>query len=284
MIGSGQSEVVLRPPSSTPLAVLTGFWRHRSLVAFFGRRFLDRRYSRTKLGWLWIPLRPAFDVGARVLLFGGFLAVSSGDRPYFVFFIVGMSAWILFERTASWATRAIEMNRTLLDRVHVSRLTAIVAAAVPGILDFLIYFAIGILGFLYYRYVEGSMYLIVTAQSVIALVGALWLVLAGIGIGLWTAAAAAEARDVRFISRYVLGFWFFLTPVIYPLSGIPEKYRFLAELNPVTAPVEMVKAGLLDTARPTSSSVMASLVFMAVLLCGGILLFGRLERSHAERL
>lgn len=276
---------VLAPPRWTPFEALVGAWRNRALIPYFGRRFVERRYARTVLGWLWIPLRPAVDVGSRVLLFGGFLGVASGDRPYFMFFIVGMAAWQLFERTSFWATRALEMNRALFSRVNVSRLTAVLAAAVPGMLDFLLYAALAAIGAVFYKVSRGTSYLIFDLRAVAAVaVGVTLLMLFALGIGLWTATLAAETRDVRFFSRYVFGFWFFLTPVIYPISTIPEKYRTIAELNPITAPVELVKYGALRTAPPTLSSLLVCVAFLSVLVVGGLWFFARGQRVAVERI
>lgn len=260
-------------------------WRSRALIPYFGRRFLERRYARTVLGWLWIPLRPGLDVGARVLLFGGFLGVASGDRPYFMFFIAGMAAWTLFERTAFWATRALEMNRALFSRVYVSRLAPVTAAVVPGLLDFLLYAVIGALGAVYYKVAEGTSYLIFDLRTIAAVgTGVALLAISGVAIGVWTAPLAAETRDVRFLSRYVFGFWFFITPVVYPISTIPERYRPIAELNPLTAPVELVKYGVLRTAPPTVSSLVVSLLFLVVVLAGGLWFFARSQRLPVERI
>ena len=276
---------VLAPPRFTPVEQIAGLWHNRALIPYFGRRFLERRYARTILGWIWIPLRPAFDVGARVLLFGGFLGIASGDRPYFMFFIVGMAAWQLFERTSFWAMRAIEVNRSLLSRAYVSRLAAVVAAAVPGMLEFLLYLGIGTIGALYYRASHGTSYLTLDLRALAAVATGMGLLtLYGIGIGLWTAALAAEARDVRFFSRYVFGFWYFLTPVIYPISQIPEKYRSIAELNPITGPVELVKYGFLRSAPPSYSSLWVSVAVLMVLVGGGLWYFGRSQRLAVRRI
>jgi lipopolysaccharide transport system permease protein len=279
------AERALAPPRWTPLETLVALWRGRALIPYFGRRFLERRYARTVLGWLWIPLRPGFDVGARVLLFGGFLGVASGDRPYFMFFIAGMAAWMLFERTSFWATRALEMNRALFARVYVSRLAPVTAAVVPGLLDFLLYAAIGALGATYYKFAEGTSYLIFDLRTVAAVgAGVVLLAISGVAIGMWTAPLAAETRDVRFLSRYVFGFWFFITPVIYPISTIPERYRPIAELNPLTAPVELVKYGVLRTAPPTVSSLVVSLLFLVIVFVGGLWFFARSQRLPVERI
>jgi lipopolysaccharide transport system permease protein len=275
---------IVQPPRWTPFGSLTRLWRHRALVPYFGRRYLERRYARTILGWVWIPLRPTLDVCARVLLFGGFLGVASGDRPYFMFFIVGMAAWQLFERSAFWAMRAIEMNRTLLSRVHVSRLTPVVSAVIPGALDFLLYMGIAAVGAVYYRLADGASYIALDFTTSSAGVGLFLLGLYALGFGLFLAPLAAEARDVRFFARYLFGFWFFLTPIVYPISTIPPQYRKLAELNPLTAPVELVKYGFLRTAPPSSVSLTVSLVTLVILLAAGLWFFARREQASTERI
>jgi lipopolysaccharide transport system permease protein len=279
------AERVLAPPRWTPFEALAAAWRDRALIPYFGRRFLEKRYDRTVLGWLWLPLRPSLDVFARVLLFGGFLGVASGDRPYFMFFIAGMAAWQLFERTAFWATRALEMNRTLLSRANVSRLAAVVSAVVPGTLELLLYTAIGFVGAGYYLVTDGSSYLIFDPRMVAAVgLGLVLLALSGIAVGVWTSTLAAETRDVRFFLGYALGFWYFITPVIYPISAIPERYRPIAELNPLTAPVELVKYGILRTAPPTTSSLVVSSLFLVVTIAGGLWFFARGQRAAVERI
>ena len=160
-----------------------------------------------------------------------------------------------------------------------------IAAAVPGILDFLLYLGIAAIGASYYQLSEGTSYLSFDLRGIAAIgTGLGLLVLFGLGIGRWTTVLAAEARDVRFFARYVFGFWYFLTPVIYPLSTIPERYRVLAELNPVTAPVELVKYGFLQTAPPSLASVWVSLSVLGALLLAGLWFFARSQRPAVERI
>ena len=275
---------VLLPRRSGPWARTVELWRYRHFISFFGRRYVQKRYHGTWLGWLWLPLRPAIDVGSRALLFGGFLGVASGDRPYFIFFVVGMSAWVLFERTTYWGTRAIQMNRAVLERLFVPRLTTVVGAVIPSVVDFLLYALIALLGIVYYWVTQGSIYVNITPTFPIAALGVVLLGLFGIAVTLWLAPPAGEARDIRFGLRYFTGFWFFLTPVVYPISAIPPKYARLAELNPLTAPVEMVKYGVLETAPPTTTSLISCAGSLVVLLVGGLWIFSRSERAAVARL
>lgn len=262
---------------------LFDLWAFRALVPRFGKVYVERRYRRTWLGWLWIPLRPMVDIGSRVLLFGGFLGVASGDRPYFMFFIVGAAAWQLFLTTSLWAVRSLEVNRGMLDKVAVPRATAVAGAVVPGLVDLLLYGVIGMTAALYYKFSHGTTYLSIAPATALAPIGLGLIALYAVAIGFFTAPLALRARDVRFLLMYALGFWYLVTPVIYPTSYIPEKYRPIAEFNPLSAPVELVKHGLLDTAPPSMSSLIVSLVVLALVLPAGYVTFLRHEARALER-
>jgi lipopolysaccharide transport system permease protein len=271
-------------PSRRHVPRVRDLWTYRRLAGYFGFVFVERRYRRTWLGWLWIPLRPAVDVLTRVLFFGGFLGVSPGDRPYFMFFIVGSAAWQLVSVGSMWATRSVDLHRSLLDRVHLPRATAVAGAIVPGLLEFLIYATICLAGTAYFYFNDGRMYLQIDTTTVLSVIGLFLLCLWIFAIGLWLAPLAARARDVRFLLRYVFSFWYFVTPVIYPTSYLPEKYRPFAEYNPLSAPVEFVKYGLLGTSPPPPHSVVSSLVSLAVVLLGGLYFFHRSEHAAAARI
>ncbi|MEJ7569413.1 MAG: ABC transporter permease [Gaiellaceae bacterium] len=260
---------------------LADLWRYRGLLRYFGKVYIQKRYRRTWLGWLWIPIRPTLDVAGRVLLFGSLLGVASGTRPYFMFFIVGATAWRFFSIGVIWAARALELNANLFNRVHLPRVSAVAASIVPAAIEAGIFALIGLVGAVYYKVTQGSFFLFVGPSSLAALAGIALLALYVVAIGLWTAPIGYHARDIRFILTYVLGFWYVITPVIYPISSIPEKFRPLAEYNPLTAPVEFVKYGILQTAPPTDTSIVVSLVVLGALLVGGVLVFARAEARAA---
>ena len=166
-----------------------------------------------------------------------------------VFFSVGMAAWMMFESCALWATRSLEVNRGVLRRIDVPRIVPLVSAVAPGLLEFGLYLAIATIAVVYYGVADGTAYVQSPfgVDGLVALGGLATLALLGLGIGLWTSPFVAQARDIRFGFAYVAGAWLFLTPVIYPIDSIPEKYQPLAESNPATAPVEAFKHALLGT-------------------------------------
>ncbi len=265
-----------------PWALVSETWAYRWLVWHYGWAFIRRRYKGTWIGWPWIPLRPALEIGSAVLLFGGFLQVPTGDRPYLIYYGVGFAAWVLFERTARFSMRSLQMNRRVYDRVYAPRLAAIVSAIAIGILDGGLYFSIGLIAAVYYRWSHGTTYLFVDAHAWMIAVGLALLMAYGVLLGMLVAPIVVHARDFLFFFRYLIGAFYLFTPIIYPLSLLPDKYKSIATYNPLSAPVEMVKYGLLQTEEPHWQSLASSVGTLGVLFIVLLFVFGRSARHAAE--
>lgn len=260
------------------------FWEYRRLIPFFGMRFLHKTYARTWLGWFWVPLRPILTVGSQVLIFGALLGVPSNGIPYLLFFLVGMSAWQLFATCAYWATRCVELSKRFLKQLYLPRLILLLAASTPALVDFGLYVVIIAVAVVGYGIADGTIYLNLDPGLLVAVGGLVLAVALALSIGLWTCVYGAQARDVRFGLRYVLSFWFILTPVIYPFSVVPDQYRDLMAMNPMTAPVEMVKSGLLDAGDVTLLAVLASLGWITLISATGLRFFLRSEAAAVDHL
>jgi lipopolysaccharide transport system permease protein len=258
--------------------------QHLKLITYYGSCYIKRRYQNTWLGWIWLPLRPGLDMAMKGLLFGGFLGVSSGDRPYIVFFTFGSAGWVLFERTMFWANRSLRMSRRFLRGVHGPWLPKLAAVLFPAAMDFVLYVAVAVAAVVYYWIAKGHLYLVPSPQTLTGFAGIFLLGLWGLSVGCWTAPLSQYTRDVRYSFGYVLQAWYFVTPVIYPISQLPPQYQIIAKVNPLTAPVEMVKFGFLDTAPPAMISLLVSLPSLALILAGGIWSLNRFERAAVERL
>jgi lipopolysaccharide transport system permease protein len=259
------------------------FWLHRPFLAYFGAVFLRKRYARTWLGWLWIPLRPSFSVLSKILVFGGLIGISSVDAPYPLFFLIATAGWQLFFECAYWSTRSLELNRSILRVIHVPKLTVISSAAVPALVEFSVYASMAIAAALYYWLRAGYVYVDLSLRTLLVPAGLVLLASLGLGIGFLTATLGASARDIRFALTYVLSFLYFLTPVIYPLSAVPAKYRPLAEINPVTGAIEMVKDGVFASHELSIHATLLTVAAALVVWIPGLWIVHRREvrRSHA---
>ncbi len=276
------AEWTIEPRREGAVSMLRDVWRYRRLLRFFASRALQKLYARTLLGWSWILIRPLFPLLVNTFVFSGVLAVSAGDVPYFLFLVVGTAPWDLFQGIVMWGTRSLELNRGLLARIYIPRLLLPVAMGAPALLNFAIYLGVIVAAIGYYRVTRGVLYLNPVALGW-ALQACLLAWLLGLGIALWTSVPALIARDVRFTLGYVLGFWVFLTPVMYPLSSVPEKYRWLIALNPLTPAVESFKFGVLGIGMIDTRSLLIAWGSTCVVLGSGLLFFMRAERTAADK-
>jgi lipopolysaccharide transport system permease protein len=261
---------------------LSELWGHRGLTRFFGNRALQKIYARTVLGRAWLVLRPVATTVPPALIFGGVLQAPSDGLPYFLFFVAGMTAWTTFDRCLYWATRGIELNRSLLTRLYFPRLLLPVASITPGLVELALFVVMLALTVTWFGLVDGTWFLQV-GPGVLAAVGALTLCLAfALGIGLWTSVLAARARDMRYSLQIVLSFWMLLTPVIYPLEAVPERFRDLVAVNPMTPLVELFRWGLLGRGDVQPISLAASITIIVCVALAGLWYFDRAEAASVD--
>lgn len=267
---------VIEPRRPGILHLWREFWRYRLLIPYFGKGYLQKRLSRTWLGMLWLPIRPGFNLATRIFVFGGLVGISTGSVPYSIFFIVATAAWQLFYETAYWSMRSVEMNRKLLARVYVPRLVIITSALIPATVDFLVNMSFAILAVLYYVVrAPHTFYLEFGLHSLLVPAGLALMCLLGLGVGLLLGGAGARARDIRFGIHYFFQFLYYLTPILYPISLIPNKAKPFAELNPMTGATEMVKDGLFRAHELSVNAVWVSLAWVLLIWVPGVWLFDR---------
>ena len=257
---------------------LAEIWRYRRFTKYFGRRFLRKRYMGTWLGLVWLPLRPALDVGTKLFVFGGLIGITAGHVPYPLFVLMATAAWQLFAEALSWSTRSLFTSRGTLRIVHVPRLVVVLGAIVPTLVDFLIVLSMTALIAAYYLVEHGTTYLTVTWLSPLYLVGGgMLLMLQGIGLGIVGAVLGSRTRDLRFILGYIVGFLYFLTPILYSFQQVPPQYRFVTELTPMTGAIEIFKAGVFGTPFPPGLAVASSIGAVLLIWGPGFWLFHRQE-------
>jgi len=257
-------------------------WGFRHVISYFGWTFITRRFRGTWLGWLWLPLRPTIQLLQRGLVFGAMLKVGSGDRPYIVFLLVGQAAWDYFDRAAFFSLRSIKYSKQL-QKVRMPWVTATIGTIIPGVVDAAFYVVVAAIVCTYYKLTQGSFYITLGRATPGALLGVLLLTAWIIAVGSLAAPLVYKVPDARYILRYFFGFLVYLTPVIYPTSSL-QGYQALATYNPLTAPLELIKNGLLGTGAPAAGSMLASFVGLAVLLPLGLLVIARTQRTADARL
>jgi lipopolysaccharide transport system permease protein len=271
----------IEPLSGSVIARLREVWQYRKLMAFFARKSLLKMYKRTKLGWVWLFIRPLFPLAVKTLVFGGMLGVATGGIPYFLFLLVGTSAWELFSQAVMWGTRSLELNRGFLAKIYIPRLILPVSMMTPAFFNFLIHLGVIAGAVIYYRVKTGTLYL-TPLHLGFAMLAVVMAILLATGIAMWTSVPALSARDTRFSLSYFLGFWVYLTPVLYPLHS--QRYGWLLSLNPMAAVVNAFKYGMLGIDPPTPRDLGVASALIITVLISGLLFFGRAEAQAGEKL
>ncbi len=257
---------------------------HLAMAGHFGHNYVKKYYMDTFLGWLWFPLRPLADVVLRSVLFGSLLQVASGGKPYLLFLTVGSVGWMFFERATFWGYRSLQYNYRYYRAIPVPWLPAITGTAVPGALQAFLYFLIALGIGVYYLITDGQFYLTFGVDTLYVLLGLALLLLYAWMLGLVLGPMVRVVRDVRLLIPYPIMLWYVLTPVVYTVDAMPQQYQAIAIYNPLTAPIEFVRHGLLGMGLPGQTSILSSVCVLAALTPIAVLLFARAERSSHVRL
>jgi ABC-type polysaccharide/polyol phosphate export permease len=280
---ASHQEVVHRPPRQLSLRWVP-LRTHLELAGHFGHNYVKKYYMDTFLGLLWLPVRPVADLFLGLVLFGAFLQVSSGDTPYVLFLVIGSVGWVFFERVTYWGYRALQYNARYYRSIPVPWLPAVTGTVVPGAVQGLLYLLIALAVALYYAIADGTSYLNFDFGTLYVLLGLLLLLLYGWMLGLFLAPLVRVVRDVRLLVPYPILFLYVLTPVVYTIDTMPEKYQAIATYNPMTAPIEFVRHGLLGMDLPAQASILTSVGVLAVTIPVALVLFARAERASHIRL
>jgi lipopolysaccharide transport system permease protein len=272
---AGPFPIVVRPSTGwTPLN-LRDLWEYRELLYFLVWRDLKVRYRQTLLGVAWAVIQPSFIALAFSIFFGRLAGMPSDGIPYPLFAFSGLLSWQLFAHGLANAGNSLVANERLITKVYFPRLIVPLSATLSSLVDFFVGFVVlsGLIA--YYGIAPSSALWALPALVVLALA-------ATVGASLWLSALNVEYRDVRFIIPFITQLWFFLTPVAYPSSLVPEKWRWLYGLNPMVGVVEGFRWAVLAKSRAPGPWLAVSVAATLAVLVGGLFYFRRMERTFAD--
>ncbi|MGK2962887.1 MAG: ABC transporter permease [Gemmatimonadaceae bacterium] len=267
--------VLIAPARAWPTIGLRELWAYRELLFFLIWRDVKVRYKQTALGAAWAVIQPLSMMIVFSLFFGRLAKVPSDGVPYPIFVFCALLPWQLFAHALAESSNSLVANERLITKVYFPRLVIPLAAVLGGLIDFAVSFVILLLMMAYYGIVPGA--------PILALPAFLLLVIAtALGVSLWLAALNVKYRDVRYTVNFLIQLWFFATPVAYPSSMIPEKWRALYGLNPMAGAIEGFRWALLGTERAPGAMLWVSVVVVAAVLLGGFYYFRRMEQEFAD--
>ena len=259
-------------------------WRYRRVLWFFAVKAIERLYAKTKLGPVWLVVRPLAPIVTASLVFSQVMQVPSDGLPYFLFLLAGSTIWNFFDSPLIFATRGLESNRALLTKLYLPRLILPPSHMSAGLVEPAVCVVVLIGSLVYYRYTDAVWYAAFTPRLFAAVPAVLVALMLALSASLWTSVWQARARDMRFVLMYTLGFWYLLTPIVYPASHLPAAARWAAAINPMTGPVETFKWALFGIGVFPGAALAMSAGVTFVLLAGGLWYFTTVEGQMIDRL
>jgi len=266
---------VIRPTRGWVSLRLKELWAFRELLYFLMWRDIKVRYKQTVIGIGWAVIQPLFMVLVFSLLFGTLAKIPSSGLPYPVFLFSAMLPWSLFATGLSSGSTSLVANQRLVTRVYFPRLVLPIAAVLGSLVDFVVAFAVFIALMLYFGILPTVA--IVTLPLFIAIA-----LFSAVGIACWLSAIDARYRDVRYALPFLTQIWYFATPIVYPVSFIPESWRWILGLNPMTGVIEGFRWALLGQPLDVGFPLLLSLALVATLFVSGLFYFRRAERIFAD--
>ncbi len=265
----------ITPPARWWVLPFAELWAYRELIYFFVWRDIKVRYKQTAIGAAWAVLQPFLNALVFSLFFGRLAHISSEGLPYLIFYYSALRPWMYVAAALQNSTTTIVENQRLVTKVYFPRLALPLSSVLSGLVDFGISFLMFIVLMIYYRIHVSWAMLMVPVFLLLA-------VLTALGVGLWLSALNAIYRDVRYVVPFLVQFWMFASPVAYPSSLVPVKWRWLYGLNPMAGVIEGFRWSLAGKGTPPGRLIVVSSAVVIVVLLSGVAYFQKMETTIAD--
>lgn len=266
--------VVIRPEKRLLALDIHDMWLFRELLYFLTWRDVKVRYKQTVLGAAWAIIQPLFMMMIFTLFFGRLAGVPSNGVPYPVFAYAGLLPWMFFQNSVTTSGNSLVANANLISKVFFPRVIVPAAAVGAGLVDFGIAFVILALLMAYYQI---PLTVGILALPLLVLLTAL----VALGVGLWMSALMVKYRDMRYALPFMMQFLMFATPVIYPSNFVPEKWRWVLELNPLTGLITGYRSALFGQPFELRALAISGVLTVAILIYAAYT-FRNMEREFAD--
>ena len=250
-LAASDPRIRIEPPRGLFELRVREVWAYRELLYFFVWRDLKVRYKQTVVGVAWVIIQPLLSMGVFTLFFGRLAKLPSDGLPYPVFYFAALAPWTYFSTALTTATNVVVENQRVITKVYFPRIILPLSSVVSGLVDFGIAFVVLLVMVLGYGLRPGLQAIWLPFLLVLALATAL-------GVGLWLSALNALYRDVKYVMPFLVQFWMLASPVAYPSSLVPAKWRWLYGLNPMAGVIEGFRWALTGHGQPPGALMLAS--------------------------
>jgi lipopolysaccharide transport system permease protein len=272
--------LVIRPKTGWFDLHLADLWRYRDLVMLFVRRDFVSNYKQTILGPLWFIIQPLLTTLTFTLVFGHIAQLSTDGLPKILFYMSGITAWNYFSQCLMSTSDTFNANAGLFGKVYFPRLAVPVSIVISNLIKFGIQLGL-FLGFYFYFLANGTN---IRPTSALLLLPALLLLMAALGLGggIIVSSMTTRYRDLRYLVQFGVQLLMYSTPVIFPLSSLPERYRWIMLANPMTPVIETFRYAFMGTGAFSWRLLGFSAAATSLILAVGVLLFNHVEKTFMD--
>ena len=259
---------------------IKGIWRYRDLLYMYVKRDIVTVYKQTILGPLWFLIQPIFTTVMYMFVFGGLAGISTDGAPQPLFYLSGIMLWNYFSEAFKVSSNVFVTNANVFGKVYFPRLVVPLAGITSNLLKMLIQLGLFIVVYIYF-YATGAK---LSVNWTIILFPYLIFLIAfhAMSWGMIVSSLTTKYRDLTQLVNFGVQLFMYATPVIYPLSAAPEKYRFILELNPLTPIFEAFKYSCMGCGSLDWGGLLYSTLFMLLTLFFAVLIFNRVERNFMD--
>jgi lipopolysaccharide transport system permease protein len=264
-----------RTTTATKFQYISEFWRYRELFYFFVWRDVKVKYKQTVLGALWAIIQPFFSMVVFTIFFGKFAKMPSEGVPYPVFSYSALVPWTYFAGAVGYSGNSLVGNSDLLTKVYFPRFAIPASAALSGLVDFLIASTI-LFGIMIYYNIPLTLNLLFWPFLVIPLM------FLALGLGMIFSSMNVKYRDIKYTIPFIIQILLFVTPIIYPITILPEPYRKLAALNPLTGIIDAFRSTVLPDKHMNLWLLAISCFISVIIFFLGLFYFRKVEKDFAD--
>lgn len=255
-------------------------WQYRDLLLMLVKRDFITFYKQTILGPLWFIVQPLLTTAIYVILFGNIANLSTDGTPQILFYLSGITIWNYFSESLTKTSTVFTANAGMFGKVYFPRLIMPLSIVASSLMKFAVQFGIFILILLYYVFFTES----IAPNAWILITPFLILLMAmfALGMGMIFSSLTTKYKDLSFLLSFGVQLFMYITPVVYPVSALPEKYRFLLYFNPLSPIFECFRYAFLGSGSFDLFNLLWSALFIAVILVIGTVIFNKVEKSFMD--
>jgi lipopolysaccharide transport system permease protein len=270
-------KLVIKPQRGLFQLDLASLWEYRDLLYFLVWRDVKVRYKQTVIGVAWAIIQPLTTMIIFTVVFGKLAKIPSDGLPYPVFAYTALLPWAYFSQALNRSGASLVGSSHLITKVYFPRLMIPLAAATTPVVDFIVSFAI-LLGLMAYYGISPTLNILYLPFFM------LLAILTALSVGLWLSPLNIRFRDVGYIIPFLTQIWMYASPVVYPVSLVPEQWRWAYSLNPMVGVIEGFRWALLGKENPAIAVIGVSASMVLIIFIGGVIFFKRMENTFADKM